>query len=75
MCKTYTVCELSNKPIIRITGKWLIENGFDIGDKLELFNDNGILILIKMDNDEVIKEEKQKKILSLEKQLKQLKCN
>lgn len=75
MCKTYTVSNLAEKPAIKITGKWLADNGFDIGDKLELFNDNGILVLIKMDNEEALKNEKQKKILALEKQLKQLKFN
>lgn len=73
MYKTYTVIELANKPAIRLTGKWLIKDGFDIGDKIELFKDSGILVLIKINNDETAQKEKQRKILSLERQLKKLK--
>ena len=75
MQKTYTVTDVHCKPVIRLTGNWLKENGFDIGDRVELFNDNGILVLIKLTKEEIAEREKYKKILSLEKQLKKLKRN
>jgi len=75
MQKTYTVTDLSYKPTIRLTGNWLKENGFNIGDQVELFNDNGILVLIKLTDEEIAEREKYKKILSLEKQIKKLKRN
>jgi len=75
MCKIYTVSSLNNKPFIRLTGKWLEEKGFNKGDKIRLFYDNDILVLTKMDDKEFLDNKKNKKILSLEKQLKNLKEN
>ena len=46
MCKIYTVSSLNNKPFIRLTGKWLEEKGFNKGDKIRLFYDDDILVLI-----------------------------
>lgn len=59
MCKIYTVSSLNNKPFIRLTGKWLEEKGFNKSDKFRLFYDNGILVLIKIDKNEVLKTEKE----------------
>ena len=46
--KIYTVTEINGKPAIRITGKWLKEKGFDIGDKFEAVYENNMLMLIKI---------------------------
>ena len=58
MTKTYTVSDLNFVPAIRITGKWLKENGFDVGDKIRLVSDNGILVLMKMTEEEISINEK-----------------
>ena len=57
MDKIYTVSSLNDRPFIRLTGKWLENNGFNKGDKIRLFYDNNILVLIKIDNNEVLKKE------------------
>ena len=57
MDKIYTVSSLNDRPFIRLTGKWLENNGFNKGDKIRLFYDNEILVLIKIDNNEVLKKE------------------
>ena len=57
MDKIYTVSSLNDRPFIRLTGKWLENNGFNQGDKIRLFYDNDILVLIKIDNNEVLKKE------------------
>lgn len=75
MVKTYSVCSLDKKPVIRITGKWLEENDIHIGDKLELFNDNGMLVLIKMSEEEIKNQNKLKQLKRLEKQITVLKQN
>ena len=75
MCKIYTVSSLNNKPFIRLTGKWLEKNGFNKGDKIRLFYDDDILVLTKINDKELLENEKNQKILSLEKQLKDLKEN
>ena len=48
--KTYSVSYLTSNaeiPFIRLTGKWLIEKGFNVGDKLELLESKNMLILTK----------------------------
>ena len=60
MDKIYTVSSLNDRPFIRLTGKWLENNGFNKGDKFRLFYDNNILVLIKIDNNEVLKKETEK---------------
>ena len=57
MNKIYTVSSLNDRPFIRLIGKWLENNGFNKGDKIRLFYDNEILVLIKIDNNEVLKKE------------------
>ena len=44
MDKIYTVSSLNDRPFIRLTGKWLENNGFNKGDKIRLFYDKEILI-------------------------------
>lgn len=74
--RNYTVTYSSSDytaPCIKITGKWLKEKGFDIGNHLELIEGKNMLILIRKD-ELLIKEETVKyEISKLEKQLKQLK--
>ena len=57
MDKIYTVSSLNDRPFIRLTGKWLENNGFNKGDKIRLFYDKEILVLVKIDNNEVLKKE------------------
>ena len=59
MDKIYTVSSLNDRPFIRLTGKWLENNGFNKGDKIRLFYDREILGLVKIDNNEVLKKEKE----------------
>ena len=46
--KTYTVSSKDELPFIRLTGKWLVANGINVGDKLELVNSKNMVILTKM---------------------------
>ena len=57
MDKIYTVSSLNDRPFIRLTGKWLENNGFNKGDKIRLFYDKEILVLVKIGNNEVLKKE------------------
>ncbi len=50
--KIYTVTEINERPAIKITGKWLKEKGFDIGDKFEVVFENNMLVLIKITKEE-----------------------
>lgn len=59
MDKIYTVSSLNDRPFIRLTGKWLENNGFNKGDKIRLFYDKEILVLVKIGNNEVLKKEKE----------------
>ena len=61
MDKIYTVSSLNDRPFIRLTGKWLENNGFNKGDKIRLFHDKEILVLVKIGNNEVLKKEKETK--------------
>lgn len=51
--KIYTVTEVSDRPTIKLTGKWLEEVGFKVGDKVEAIVENNMLILIKITPEEV----------------------
>lgn len=59
MDKIYTVSSLNDRPFIRLTGKWLENNGFNKGDKFRLFYDKEILVLVKIGNNKVLKKEKE----------------
>ena len=76
--KTYAVGYMMGKddvPFIRISGNWLKEQGFNVGDKLKYISSKNMIILVKMTDDETLASDKQKEILKLEKQLKELKSN
>lgn len=60
-------------PFIRISDKWLKEQGFNVGDKLKYISSKNMIILVKTTVDETL--EKQKEITKLEKQLKELRSN
>lgn len=64
-----------NTPFIRISGKWLNKQGFNIGDKLKYISSKNMIILVKMSDDETLEENKQKEIVKLKKQLKELQSN
>ena len=51
--KIYTLTEVSDRPTIKLTGKWLEEVGFKVGDKVEAIVENNMLILIKITPEEV----------------------
>ena len=51
MSKIYTIYNYDNKPMIRLMGKWLADNGFNIGDKLEFVQGKNMIILTKIPND------------------------
>ena len=51
--KIYTVTEVSDRPTIKLTGKWLEEVGFKVGDKVEAIVENNMLILIKITPEEI----------------------
>lgn len=51
--KIYTVTEVADRPTIKLTGKWLTEKGFKVGDKVEAIVENNMLILIKITPEEV----------------------
>lgn len=51
--KIYTVTEVADRPTIKLTGKWLEEVGFEVGDKVEAIVENNMLILIKITPEEV----------------------
>jgi len=49
--RTYTITYAPtgfDVPSIKITGKWLKEIGFDIGNKLEIIKSKNMLILAKV---------------------------
>ena len=51
--RTYTVYYSTSDakiPWIKITGKWLKEYGFDVGDKLQVLECKNMLILTKLIN-------------------------
>lgn len=76
--KTYTIGYMmgkENTSFIRISGKWLNKQGFNIGDKLKYISSKNMIILVKMSDDETLEENKQKEIVKLKKQLKELQSN
>ena len=68
MCnKTYTVGYMMGKddvPFIMLSGNWLKEQGFNVGDKLKYISSKNIIILVKQAVDETL--EKKKEIKKLE---------
>lgn len=78
MCKTYTVGYMMGKediPFIRLSGNWLKEQGFNVGDKLKYISSKNMIILVKMPDVETPEDKKQQATKRLEKQLKELKSN
>ncbi len=61
--KIYTITEVSDRPTIKITGKWLEKMGFKVGDKLEAIVENNMIVLIKISPEEI------KEIKEISKQL------
>ncbi len=51
--KIYTITEVSDRPTIKITGKWLEKMGFKVGDKLEAIVENNMIVLIKISPEEI----------------------
>lgn len=50
--KKYTVYGTYERiPFIRLSGKWLKEYGFEIGDKFNLVYENGKLILTRINKE------------------------
>ena len=54
--RTYTIFDLNYVPNIRISGKWLMEQGFNIGDKLEYIEGKNMIILLKIPSNEKVKQ-------------------
>lgn len=78
MQKTYTVGYMMGKddvPFIRLSGSWLKDQGFNVGDKLKYISSKNMIILVKMPNVETPEDKKQREILKLKKQIKQLQSN
>lgn len=78
MQKTYTVGYMMGKedtPFIRLSGNWLKDQGFNVGDKLKYISSKNMIILVKMPNVETLEDKKQREIKNLEKQLKELRSN
>ncbi len=78
MQKTYTVGYMMGKedtPFIRLSGNWLKDQGFNVGDKLKYISSKNMIILVKMPNVETPENKKQREIKKLEKQLKELRSN
>ena len=50
--KTYTVSSIYTndeyRPLIKITGKWLSDIGFNIGTKFKVFESKDILLIVKI---------------------------
>ena len=61
MCKTYTVGYMMGKhdtPFIRLSGKWLKEQGFNVGDKLKYISSKNMIILVRMTDNETFEDKK-----------------
>lgn len=72
--KIYTIGYIqSNTPCIKITGQWLKNLGFNIGDKLDFSLENGKIVLSKLSLQKRKELDIQLKSKQLEKQLQQLK--
>ena len=71
--RTYTVSNVlgfKDTPSLKMTGKWLSEKGFNVGDKLEVIEGKNMIILAKIPMNELKQIEKRKVIKNLNKQLK-----
>lgn len=79
MCnKIYTVGYMMGKedtPFIRLSGNWLKDQGFNVGDKLKYISSKNMIILVKMPNDKTPEDKKQQEIKKLENRLKELRSN
>ncbi len=62
-------------PFIRISGNWLKDQGFNVGDKLKYISSKNMIILVKMPDVETLEDKKQKEINKIKKQLKELQSN
>ena len=63
--KTYTVGYMMGKqdtPFIRLSGKWLKEQGFNVGDKLKYISSKNMIILVRMNDNETLELNKQNKL-------------
>ena len=63
--KTYTVgymMEKQDTPFIRLSGKWLKEQGFNVGDKLKYISSKNMIILVRMNDNETLELNKQNKL-------------
>ena len=70
--KIYTVSYYDGVPMIRLTGKWLIQNGFNIGDKLKFINGKNMIILTKLSKADTEKLTKEYEIKILKQKLNDL---
>ena len=50
--KIYTVTKVADRPTIKLTGKWIEEKDFKIGDKIEAVIENGMILLMKTTKEE-----------------------
>lgn len=78
MQKTYTVSYMMGKdniPFIRLSGNWLKDQGFNVGDKLKYISSKNMIILVKMPDVETPEDKKQREISKLKKQIRQLQSN
>ena len=76
--RTYTVSNVLGKldtPMIKITGKWLVDKGINIGDKFEMVESQNMIILTKIPKHILEEQNKQFQICELEQKLKYLKNN
>ena len=48
-------------PFIRLSGKWLKEQGFNAGDKLKYISSKNMIILVRMTDNETFEYKKQKR--------------
>lgn len=62
-------------PFIRLSGNWLKDQGFNVGDKLKYISSKNMIILVKMPNDKTPEDKKQQEIKKLENRLKELRSN
>ena len=71
--RTYTVRRvLEDTPCISITGKWLREFGIELGSKIRLVQDGEQLILMKIPDEEWEREQQEKKLVKMKKEVQQL---
>ena len=45
-------------PFIRLSGKWLKEQGFNVGDKLKYISSKNMIILVRMTDNETFEDKK-----------------